>query len=130
MCWDATQFAGFTTGIPWLPIGDDHCINVATEHQDDGSILALYRKLIGLRKSHPTLVSGKLSDLHIENNILHYRRSGSEEIQVILNMTHEEKTVHTPPATVIVGTRTGRDGQTVNGLSTLQPAEGLVLLLS
>ena len=130
MSWDATQLAGFTTGIPWLPIGDDRSINVTTEHQDDGSILSLYGKLIGLRKSHPTLISGKLNDLHIENNILQYRRSGSEEIQVILNMTHEEKTARTLPATVIVGTRIGREGQTMNGLSTLQPAEGLVLLLT
>jgi alpha-glucosidase len=130
MRWDATQLAGFTMGIPWLPIGGDQSINVATEHQDDGSIFALYRKLIGMRKSHPILVSGKLNELHIENDILHYRRSGSEEIQIILNMTHEEKTVQTLPATVVVGTRIGREGQTVNGLSTLQPAEGLVLLLS
>jgi len=130
MCWDATHLAGFTTGIPWLPIGDDRSINVTTEYKDDGSILALCRKLIGLRKSHPTLISGKLNDLHSENNILHYRRSGSEEIQVILNMTHEEKTVLTLPATVIVGTRIGRERQTMNGLSTLQPAEGLVLLLT
>jgi alpha-glucosidase len=129
MSWDATQLAGFTTGIPWLPIGDDRSINVTTEHKDDGSMLSLYRKLIGLRKSHPTLISGKLNDLHFENSILHYRRSGSEEIQVILNMTREQKTVRTLPATVIVGTRIGREEQTINGLSTLQPAEGLVLLL-
>jgi alpha-glucosidase len=92
-------------------------------------MLSLYRKLIGLRKSHPTLISGKLNDLHIENSILHYRRSGSEEIQVILNMTREENTVRTLPARVIMGTGIGREEQTINGLSTLQPAEGLVLLL-
>ena len=44
-------------------------------------------------------------------------------------MTREQKTVRTLPATVIVGTRIGREEQTINGLSTLQPAEGLVLLL-
>jgi len=130
MRWDASQLAGFTTGIPWLPMGDDPGIDVVIESHDDGSIFALYRRLISLRKSHPTLVSGRLSDLQVENNILHYRRSGSEEIQVILNMTHEEQTVRTLPATVIAGTQIGCEGQTVNRLSALQPAKGLVLLLA
>jgi alpha-glucosidase len=130
MCWDRSQRAGFTTGVPWLPLSEDSSsVNVAVQQQDSSSILMLYRKLIALRKSHPTLVSGKLNELHVEKNVLRFRRSGVEEIQVILNMTREEISVQTPWARVLVGTGMDRDGETA-GFSTLHPGEGLVLLLT
>jgi alpha-glucosidase len=129
MCWDTTLLAGFTTGSPWLPIGDNHSINVAWEQQDDESILALYRKLIALRKSHPTLVSGTLNDLQFEGNVLRFRRSGEEEIQVILNMGHEEASSTIPRATVLARTGMRGDGQTTDVGSVLSPGEGLVLRL-
>jgi alpha-glucosidase len=94
MCWDRNQHAGFTTGTPWLPLGEDSdTVNVAVQQRDDSSLLMLYRALIALRKSHPTLVSGKLQELRVEKNILSFRRSGFEDIQVILNMSREEISV-------------------------------------
>jgi alpha-glucosidase len=129
MCWDGSDRAGFTTGVPWLPLGENsRTVNVAVEQQDNASILMLYRKLIALRKSHATLVSGKLEELRVEKNILRFRRSGVEEIDVILNMTGEEISVQTPPARVLVGTRMDREGETA-GLFALHPGEGVVLLL-
>jgi alpha-glucosidase len=130
MCWDGSQRAGFTTGVPWLPLGEDsRSINVAVQQQDRSSILALYKKLIALRKSHPTLVSGKLDQLHVENGILRFRRSGVEEIDVILNMTREEIPVQTSSARVLVGTQMDGEGETA-AVSKLHPGEGLVLLLT
>jgi len=129
MCWDRSQLAGFTTGLPWLPLGgDSRSVNVAVEQQDNSSILILYRKLIALRKSHPALVSGKLNEIHVEKNILRFRRSGAEEIEVILNMTREEISVQTPSARVLLGTQMDREGETA-GLSALRAGEGVVLLL-
>jgi alpha-glucosidase len=130
MCWDASQHAGFTTGVPWLPLGEDwRTVNVAVEQQDSSSILTLYRKLIALRRSHPTLVSGKLVELQVEKGLLRYRRSGVEEIEVILNMTREEISVQRPSARVLVGTRIEREGEAA-GLSVLHSGEGVVLLLT
>jgi alpha-glucosidase len=130
MCWDGSQRAGFTTGVPWLPLGEDsRSINVAVQQQDRSSILALYKKLIALRKSHPTLVSGKLDQLHVENGILRFRRSGVEEIDVVLNMTREEIPVQTSSARVLVGTQMDGEGETA-AVSKLHPGEGLVLLLT
>jgi alpha-glucosidase len=130
MCWDRSQRAGFTTGVPWLPLGEDsRTVNVAVEQQDSSSILTLYKKLIALRKSHPTLVSGKLDELHVEKNILRFRRRGAEEIEVILNMTGEEIPVQIPSARVLVGTRMDREGE-IAGFSSLHPGEGVALLLA
>ncbi len=131
MCWDQSLLAGFTTGVPWLPLGEDHgTANVAVEQQDNASILHLYRKLAALRKTHPTLISGKLHAIHSEEKILRFRRSGAEEIEVILNMTHEPIDVHPPRAIVLAGTHGDREGQPVTGLLTLRAAEGLLLLVA
>ena len=129
MCWDQSPLAGFTTGEPWLPLGEDHSkVNVAVEQQDGESILQLYGKLIALRKAHPTLIGGKLLEIHVEQNVLRFQRSGADEIEVILNMSHEEIAVPIRRAIVLAGTCGDREGQTVTGLSTLWAAEGLLLL--
>jgi alpha-glucosidase len=130
MCWDQSRHAGFTTGVPWLPLGEDsRTVNVAVEQQDSSSILMLYKKLIALRKSHPTLVSGKLKELHVEEGILRFRRSGVEEIEVILNMSREGISVQTPSGKLLVGTPINREAETA-GFSALHPGEGIVLLLT
>ena len=129
MCWDQSQRAGFTTGVPWLPLGaDSRSINVAVEQPNGSSILMLYRTLIALRKSHPTLVSGKLDGFMLRKHPA-VPKTWGRRIEVILNMTGEEVSVHTPSARVLVGTRMDRQGET-DGLSTLHPGEGVVLLLT
>jgi alpha-glucosidase len=131
MCWDRDPLAGFTTGMPWLPLGKDHPeVNVAVQQGDDASILHLYRGLIALRKSHPTLISGKLHAIRVEQSLLRFRRSGTEEIEVMLNMTHEPITAPAQQALVLAATHRDREGRTISGLLTLRPAEGLVLLLA
>ena len=49
MGWDASADAGFTTGEAWLPVGDDveRC-NVEVQRKDARSLLALYRRLLGV----------------------------------------------------------------------------------
>jgi alpha-glucosidase len=131
MCWDQSPLAGFTKGVPWLPLGENRTnVNVAAEQGDSASILQLYCKLNALRKTHPTLISGKLHEIHVEQNVLRFRRSGAEEIEVILNMTHESIAVATSQAIVLAGTHSDREGQTVTGLLTLRAAEGLLVLFA
>jgi alpha-glucosidase len=129
MCWDQSPLAGFTAGAPWLPLGENHSVvNVAVEQQDSASMLRLYSKLIALRRAHPTLISGGLHEIEVEQNVLRYRRSGAEVIEVILNTTHDQITVPAPRATVLAGTHIDRDGETEAGQLVLRPAEGLLLL--
>ncbi|HEY6445243.1 MAG TPA: alpha-amylase family glycosyl hydrolase [Acidobacteriaceae bacterium] len=131
MCWDRSPLAGFTTGKPWLPLGDDHAaVNVAVEQHDSASILRLYGKLIALRKAHPTLVSGKLDRIHVDRGVLRFRRSGPEEIEVLLNLTHEPVEVPSPAAAILAATHSDREGQTLSGSTTLRSAEGLLLLVA
>jgi len=131
MCWDQGPLAGFTTGAPWLPLGEEHkSINVAAEREDSHSMLHLYGRLIALRKAHPAFVSGGLHAIEVEQNVLRYRRSGAEEIDVILNMTHEQRTVPVARGTVLAGTHVDREGEGVDGEAVLRAAEGVVVLLA
>ncbi|MFC5863196.1 alpha-amylase family glycosyl hydrolase [Acidicapsa dinghuensis] len=130
MRWDQHVGAGFTTGVPWLPLGEDlNETNVAFEIHDGKSILQLYRRFVALRKAHPTLVSGKLHQIQVDGNVLRFRRSGAEEIEVILNMSREQIAVPTTRATVLAGTHMDCEGRVISELSTLRGAEGVLLLL-
>jgi len=50
MPWSTEPNGGFTTGDPWLPLGDYRRHNVAAEREDPGSVLNLTRGLVALKK--------------------------------------------------------------------------------
>ena len=75
MPWNDSPSAGFTTGTPWLPLGDNAASTVAALEHDPRSILMLYRRLIDLRRARPTLISGKLQGVLAENGVLRYERA-------------------------------------------------------
>jgi alpha-glucosidase len=50
MPWSAATGGGFTSGTPWLPLGDVERTNVDRQRRDRGSLLHLTRRLIALKK--------------------------------------------------------------------------------
>ena len=60
MQWDDTSHAGFTEGIPWLPVNLNYLtINAAAAVEDPNSVFHHFRKLIELRHDHPVVVHGR-----------------------------------------------------------------------
>ena len=60
MQWDDTSHAGFTEGIPWLPVNPNYlAINAAAAVEDPNSVFQHFRKLIELRHDHPVIVHGR-----------------------------------------------------------------------
>ena len=60
MQWDDTSQAGFTEGIPWLPVNPNYVtINAEAEVADPDSVFHHFRKLIALRHEHPVIVHGR-----------------------------------------------------------------------
>ena len=60
MQWDDTSHAGFTEGIPWLPVNPNYLtINAAAAVEDPNSVFHHFRKLINLRHDHPVVVHGR-----------------------------------------------------------------------
>ncbi len=131
MLWDASPCAGFTTSSPWLPLGDDHAtINVEVLERDQTSILHLYRQLIHLRRTSPTLVSGRLEFVKANQHLLSFQRVGEkEQLRVLLNLGHDSVRITLDNATVLLSTGLDRDGESVNGFFDLRPAEGILLRL-
>ena len=132
MPWDNSRASGFTSGTPWLPLNDDHAtINVAALEQDQSSILHLYRKLIDLRRSRRTLVSGKLRSVTAEKGVLRYQRIGQKDrILIVLNLGMDTAQIEFEGGTVLASTRAERVGKAVNGFTDLASGEGLVIDLA
>jgi alpha-glucosidase len=131
MPWDGSPTSGFTTGWPWLPLGDEHeIVNVEAMEQDDNSILRLYRNLIQLRQTHRTLVEGKLQGVGTDGNVLRYERCGTERILVVLNMSTEPTHISVSAGTILASTNLDREGGNVSGEVELRAAEALVVSLT
>jgi len=59
MQWTAAKNAGFTAGVPWIEVNANHAtINVEAQTGDKKSVLAHYRTLIALRRSHKVISLG------------------------------------------------------------------------
>ena len=96
MQWDDTPNAGFTTGIPWLPIPVTYkTYNVADELKDPNSILNWYKGLLALRHSDEALLNGDYVALNPKDpNVLSYlRRAGENAVLVVINMSAKPQKV-------------------------------------
>jgi alpha-glucosidase len=96
MAWTGGPGAGFTTGRPWIRIGDDAAHrNVATQTADPTSVLACYRRLIRARRSRPALRGGSFDWVPVDApDVLGWiRGEGREAVLVLLNFSAEERQV-------------------------------------
>ncbi len=88
MRWDASSNGGFTTGSPWLPLGEAVAkVNVEAEDRDPGSMLRFYRRLIALRRAEPALAVGDWTPVVARGAVLAYERSvPGRRLVVALNL--------------------------------------------
>jgi alpha-glucosidase len=88
MPWDANApHLGFTTGTPWLPLGESHAaLAVAAQEKDPASALAYTRRLLAARKAHPALREGGLTLLAAPPPLLAFQR---DEIVCVFNLGRE-----------------------------------------
>jgi alpha-glucosidase len=127
MQWDAGPGAGFTTAPePWLPLSADHrAVNVSAQEADPGSMLALYRALLALRRAEPALSVGALDAVAAEGDVLTYERrhpATGRRLRVALNLGAEARPVPAGGGALLLSTHAGDADP-----GRLRPAEGLVL---
>ena len=108
MQWNAGFNAGFSTGVPWLKVQENHdTVNVECEERAPLSLLSYYKKLIALRR-HPrygkTFADGSFHPLMEERiGIIAYRRGTSNlSVEVIVNFTNQQKKVGLPSGTCLL----------------------------
>jgi alpha-glucosidase len=89
--WTGELGAGFTTGRPWLPIGELNLgRNIAGESASPQSILNLSRRLLALRRAHPVLATGGFRPLAAAGQLFAFERwEGGEALRVIANLGAE-----------------------------------------
>jgi alpha-glucosidase len=128
MQWDASPHAGFSSSEPWLPVASDYrSVNVAAQSADRKSMLSLYRALISLRRSEPSLSIGSYRTVAATDRVLSYERNDdARALRVALNMSSESEEVELR-GRVLVSTSREREEETLRGRVKLQPDEGLVL---
>jgi alpha-glucosidase len=130
MPWDASANAGFTTGIPWLPLNPDYATrNVAAQREDLASTLTLYRRLLALRRARRALTFGVYIPHPADGDALAYRREdGDDRLLVALNLggIPQALDLHGCTGTVVLGTHPEREGAPVEGVLTLRPNEALI----
>ena len=131
MQWNDSHAAGFTTGTPWLAPPESYReINAAARMEDETSIRAFYKKLVGLRKEMDVISDGKIEFLYREDpRILAYRRYTDEEQMLVLCSL----TAETAELTLPEGWETGKvlltnwDRSRADGKMSLRPYECLAL---
>jgi alpha-glucosidase len=132
MQWSAAAHAGFTTGTPWLRLAADWPTrNVDAQSRDAGSMLALYRHLIALRRAQPALNRGSYEALGAEGDVLAFARNHEgQRLVVFLNFGDTPAPVSPAlmprqPA-VLASTDPARAG-VIEGPLVLGPCEGVVI---
>ncbi|MBC7491351.1 MAG: alpha glucosidase [Novosphingobium sp.] len=92
MPWRAdAPHGGFTTGTPWLPMGEANLARaVDRQANDPASLLALTRAALALRRVHPALRFGAFDLLHADGAVLAFARSTAEQgLVCVFNLAPE-----------------------------------------
>ena len=75
MPWTDGSQGGFTTGTPWLPVGDaNRARAVAVQEADPASLLHHSRHVLALRQATPELRLGSLQVEHVDDAVLVFDR--------------------------------------------------------
>jgi alpha-glucosidase len=134
MQWNAEPQASFSTTEPWLPVaGDYEALNVDAQHEPH-SMLALYRRLLALRRDEPALTAGACTLLHHDERLLAYRRDADDRaLLVVLNLAAEPCTFDLGDlgdnARLVLSTALDRDNETDHGAVELRANEGVIMEL-
>jgi alpha-glucosidase len=136
MQWDNSAHAGFTSGKPWLRLDRTYAReNVQVQKQDTYSMLTLYKHLVQLRQSEPSLWMGDYRPVYSDHQMLSYIRQadGQPAFLTVLNFTH--RPCYFAPSnfhfkgSVIVDTLPEQEQQTVQDTIALFGDEAMVIRL-
>ncbi len=135
MPWDDSgPAAGFTAGLPWLPLGADHpARSVARQQAAPGSMLQLTHALLELRRRAPALALGAWAPIDVAGEVLAYRRSlDDQHFLIVLNLEATAKRVPVEgglAGRIVLTTRLERAGEFVSGQLALAADEGVIVAL-
>lgn len=137
MQWNDRPYAGFSTTTPWLRPGSNYKkINVEQQKKDPDSHLCLYRRLILLRQSEPSLMWGDYKPVFSDHQAISYIRQldGEKAFLIVLNLSHRPCYLqlhhHTIHGKVVLSTSSELEGLEVTETMYLSGDEGMIIELA
>jgi alpha-glucosidase len=121
MPWEQGAGGGFSTGRPWLAVGDTARANVADQMGDPASVLHFCRDLIRIRSRLP---SERLRIVSTPMGVLAWRR-GDATVAVNLGTSSGDVPAE---GSIVVSTNRNREGERVARVLTLSANEGAIVL--
>jgi alpha-glucosidase len=96
---DADAHAGFSRGMPWLPIPPEHrALAVSRQDGDAGSVLNGFRRFMHWRKSRPALRWGDIRFVDTVEPVLAFTRSlDGVSVLVVFNLASAATEISLPP---------------------------------
>ncbi len=93
MQWNGGPGAGFTTGVPWLPIpATAATVNVTDQLTDPSSLLTFYRELIGLRRDTGVLRAGAYQPCAADPYVYAYHRQDTtDDVLIAANFSDSDR---------------------------------------
>ena len=137
MQWDGGPNAGFCPPDvePWLLLASD-CQerNVAAQAQNPTSLLALYRRLLALRRATPALIGGSYCPVDgVPNDcFVYWRKENEQRLLITLNFSGAPREIALPEgegARVILSTHLDREGPVGGAVLALRPNEGVIVAI-
>lgn len=132
MPWDRSANAGFTTGEPWLPLGEENAArSVAAQEPEPQSMLSLTRALLALRHREPALALGDWAPLATGSDVLAYARAwAGRRLVIALNLQPVPKNVDFAEdlqGVIALSTHPGRAGEPVGWQLELSADEAVII---
>ncbi len=128
MRWSCEEKAGFTTGEPWLPLGEGHAeVNVETHKKTPRSMLALHHRLLALRRAESAFALGSYAPVEAAGDLLAYsREKDGRRYLIALNLGSRSQTIEAT-GRVVLSTFLDREDEAVGETLNLRGDEGLIL---
>jgi alpha-glucosidase len=126
MQWNDSNFAGFSTAKPWLPVHPNYIRrNVTSQQADPDSLFNFTKKLLALRKEIPALRRGDFIPLETRSGMLAYlRRTEEQSVLVATNFSERNVKLTLPDGDWRVLLTTAKSSS-----GTLSPREIQILIL-
>ncbi len=85
---------GFSDTKPWLPVCDTQLpLAVDRQQADQSSVLNAYKTFIHWRKTQPALITGDIEFITLHDDLLAFKRTGSEDLLVIFNLSSSQVSI-------------------------------------
>jgi alpha-glucosidase len=131
MVWQAdNRSGGFSDGAPWLPVPPEHLrLAVANQQEDQGSLLAFYRRMLHWRRSYPALAKGSFVLGETSEDVVSFTRGhAAKTIFCAFNLSDEPQAVALPAGGWRMLDGTGFSARIEGSVVQLPPAQAVFAL--